>query len=50
MIMMSIQIVIIEFIFQQMKVLKGLLMHPLKVFPVLMYQLRHNIRMLVLEV
>ena len=32
------------------KVLKGLWMHPLKVFPVLMYQLSHNIRMLVLEV
>ena len=31
------------------EVLKGLWLQPLKVFPVLMYQLRHNIRMLVLE-
>ena len=28
----------------------GLWLQPLKVFPVLMYQLRHNIRMLVQEV
>ena len=42
MMMMSFQIVMIELIFQQRKVLKGLWMYPLKVFPVLMYQLRHN--------
>ena len=44
------QIVIMELIFWQMKVLKELWMHPLKVFPVLMYQLSHNIGMLILEV